>query len=519
MWRISDGEDRLRRQPRPGPELKHEGEVREASFSPDGRRVVTASYDKTARVWDVATGEPVSEPLRHADSVYDAVFGPDGHRVVTASKDKTVRVWDCTARQAIPEPLLHDGRVVSTALDEDGSHLVTLAADHRARVWKLASAELLHTLPGSDLKDENIVASMLSGGGQWTTLSDDRKVRRWNAVTKVSSEGSLPSAEPIKEARFSSDASRLVTLEEDGKLRLWDITSEKLIRELGTIEESASDQDRSSLNAVYSPDGRHLLRWRVEKEEKEEKENAGAPEGQVTTIAEVWDAATAKKSGKPIRHEGLVRVATLSPDGRRIVTSRVRESEEQDETASSDTAAQVWDVETGELIGTLPHGNNIRSVAFSPDGALLVTGSGDNTARVWDVETSLPVSGPLNHNERVDKVAFSSDGRRVVTASRDNTARVWDARTGLPMSAPFRHRRDVSYAVFSPRGRRLVTATSAEVRVWTVLVNRTEEEKEREEGYRVAELAEAVSGYEITAEGALARWGTRCNGLTTYRRP
>ena len=74
--------------------VEHGGEVNSASFSPDGKRLVTASHDGTARVWDAGTGKPVGEPMTHRAAVESASFSPDGKRVVTASKDLTARVWD-----------------------------------------------------------------------------------------------------------------------------------------------------------------------------------------------------------------------------------------------------------------------------------------------------------------------------------------------------------------------------------------------------------------------------------------
>jgi WD40 repeat protein len=65
-----------------------------ASFSPDGRRVVTASEDKTARLWDAATSQPLGQPMEHTGTVTSASFSPDGRRVITASLPSTAQLWE-----------------------------------------------------------------------------------------------------------------------------------------------------------------------------------------------------------------------------------------------------------------------------------------------------------------------------------------------------------------------------------------------------------------------------------------
>ena len=72
----------------------HDAPVWSAAFSPDGARLVTASDDTTARVWDAATGKAIAVLSGHDDLVWSAAFSPDGAKVVTASNDKTARVWE-----------------------------------------------------------------------------------------------------------------------------------------------------------------------------------------------------------------------------------------------------------------------------------------------------------------------------------------------------------------------------------------------------------------------------------------
>jgi WD40 repeat protein len=111
--------------------------VSSAAFSPDGTRVVTASADKTAQVWDAATGQPLGIRLTHQGSVSSAAFSPDGTRVVTASADKTAQVWDAATGQPLGIRLTHQGWVSSAAFSPDGTHVVTASADKTAQVWKI----------------------------------------------------------------------------------------------------------------------------------------------------------------------------------------------------------------------------------------------------------------------------------------------------------------------------------------------------------------------------------------------
>jgi hypothetical protein len=111
----------------------HDGAVNCAAFSPSGDRIVTASNDNTARLWDARTGAQILV-FQHDGAVNCAAFNPAGDRIVTASADKTARVWD-TRTGAEIAVIKHNGLVVSAAFSPSGDKVVTASADGTARLW------------------------------------------------------------------------------------------------------------------------------------------------------------------------------------------------------------------------------------------------------------------------------------------------------------------------------------------------------------------------------------------------
>ena len=123
--------------------LAHKDGVNTVSFSPDGRSIVTASQDHTARVWDAATGEPLTPPMEHSAAVYGAVFSPDGRSVLTAGQDGTARLWSATTGRSLAPPLRHAAAVWQAAFSSDGKKIITASEDHTARIWDAATGREL----------------------------------------------------------------------------------------------------------------------------------------------------------------------------------------------------------------------------------------------------------------------------------------------------------------------------------------------------------------------------------------
>lgn len=143
LWDLQNGQFRAR--------LLHAKLVRGVVFSPDSQRVLTFAEDRTARVWQVPTGRPVTPPMRHdpgsalgffqGDGIKTGAFSPDGRRVVTGGNDGTVRLWDGETGLPLAEPFPHAGPVLHVEFSPDGRFLASASADGTARVWEVPLAE------------------------------------------------------------------------------------------------------------------------------------------------------------------------------------------------------------------------------------------------------------------------------------------------------------------------------------------------------------------------------------------
>jgi WD40 repeat protein len=451
LWSASTGEPLL-------PAWKHDRQVRHVAFSPDGGQVATGSEDDTVRIWDTATGAAVLPPLRHAYSVSGVWYHPAGSHVLTASVDMTLRLWSLQVDPAPGRQLAADSELAYALFSPDGRWLLTGDQNQVPQIWDTATGRLVCRLEGHQgivdhaafSPDGSLVAIGTNLATTWV----------WNTRTGRPVTPELVQAGKVYWVSFDPDGRCLVTSGHDGSIQLWDVSKGERVL-------SAKCHDGLVVVAVFSPDGRFLA--------------TASHDGS----ARILDRATGKPRTPPLRHSTRgIHCVAFSPDGRKVVT------------AGSDFTARIWDAETGQPVcPPLYATNEIWLAHFSPDGSSVATACADRTARVWDATTGRPLTPPLANSGNVTNVAYSSDGRFLITLSR-REARIWDATTGEPICPPLTHRGFIVAAAFAPDGRVLTVSADRVLRLWDL-------DPSDQPLPELEALSELLSGRRIDATGAL----------------
>jgi WD40 repeat protein len=295
------------------------------AFSPDGLHLATA-YEKSVRIWNVATRQQLVELSGHTEYVSAARFSPDNRRLLTGSADRTARVWDIDAGRTISILSGHTDTVNDASFSPDGARVVTASRDGTARIWDSATGRTTHVL--SYYPDLGTYPGLKYG---------------------------------VNSAVFSPDGTRVLTGATDGSARIWDVETGKVLTVLAGHTGGVS-------NALFSPDGRRI----VTTSEPQFLDQLLSTHKAENTVR-IWDAAIGKTLVFLRGHtDGITRVA-FQADGRRLLT------------ASSDGTSRIWDTQTWQTMAVLTgrEGKGAYAAAISPNGRMVAT-AGDKVG-LWTI--------------------------------------------------------------------------------------------------------------------------------------
>ena len=360
----------------------HTGDVISISFSANGKSMVSAAEDQTARVWDASTGRQLA-CLAHPAMIYGAVLSADGKVAATAGDG--IRVWDT----ALPEESVILGRSIAVramALSSDGKTLATTGPDG-TQLWNVPRRSAAASLPAS-----HGIAFAPDGKTLATRNGKDIELWSMDGERQARFEGLADYDQRFRGQAFSPDGRTLIATF-GTKAILWDLT---------TRQEKTSIELVANLSAVvFSPDGKHLA--------------AGSQFG----VVKLFDAATIHETATLQRYEFAgtwTSALAFSRDSTLLAAGNQKGH------------VQVWDIATGRLHAAIRgHVGTVAGLSFSPDGRTLATASYDRTVILWDVATGQERFTLKGHQGPVRAVEFTPDGNTLVTGSEDGTLRLWPA--------------------------------------------------------------------------------------------
>jgi len=437
----------------------HTDIVWSVAWSPDGKRLLTTSRDKTARVWSAETGKELLTLRGHRATVTGAAWSPDGKRVATGAGDYSIKIWDVESGKelrTITGPL-----VFGLAWSPDGKHLATVSGLGEGNVWDVETGDQIVRLTGHHYAAAGVAWSpegkRLATGG-----SEDNTAEVWDAQTGKEKVVLRGHTDGVVAVAWSPNGKRVATGGYDQTARVWDAATGKELMVL--------HGHRGAISSVsWTSDGKRICT------------------GSADHTIRVWDALSGAALQILAGHEGSVRSVAWSPDTQKLAT------------AGEDRTARVWDsrMDTEILRLSVEH-RDLQGVAWSPDGKRLATGGGLNTGRVWDTASGNELiqltdqRQPVSHLEWspdgtrlaginkvglvsvsnirkaekllvlpnkaiVTSLAWSPDGKRLATASEDKTVGIWDADTGQQSQTLTGHDDSISSLSWSPNSTRLVT--------------------------------------------------------------
>jgi WD40 repeat protein len=470
----------------------HTNGVASVAYSPDGKRLASASADKTVKVWDTQTGQALHTLQGHTGRVWSVAYSPDGKRLTSMSDDRTVKVWDTQTGKELRS--LQGSNVMVLSPDctrlasEVGITMPGFPRGSEVKVWDMQTGQELFTLKGHTGIQMSVAFSpdgkrlaSASGEGAWAAGPNARggTVKLWDAQTGQELFTLKGHSDWVGSIAFSPDGKRLASSSADQTVKVWDVQTGKqlftwkatfgglvyspdgkrLTGRSGKVLDAETGEEQFSLTAsdmvVFSPDGKRL---------------AGKLRGDV----KVWDAQTGQELHSFRGHAADVHGVVFSPDGKRLAS------------ASVDKTVKVWDVQRGQELPSLKTTNAgmENSVVFSPDGQRLASALEANSVKVWNAQTGQPLLTLKRGDGGGVRLAFSPDSKLLAIATANQTApgevkvevKVCDAQTGEELHTlkgpTGRFLGGAFRVVFSPDGKRLASSImgrpSSEVKVWDV---------------------------------------------------
>ena len=375
--------------------FSHKGAVNVVKFSPNGKWTMTGSNDSTINVWSGTTGELHAIFAGHRASIIEGNFSPDNQLLATTSHDKTVKVWHLDSKRLIQDFTKHRAAVTYVAFSPNGQFVASASKAGEIFVWDPYTGKIHHTFNGH--KKEVWMLDFHPSGHTLLSASYDNTARVWD-LNQSQSPMVLDHHAPVHVAHFSPDGKVILTAGKDAKALVWDAIKGEPISYL-------QGHSQTLYTAEFSPNSRWIL--------------TASFDG----TAKVWDwqSGPLGMCVETLRgHKGNVYTAIFSSDGKLIFT------------AGEDGMGRIWRSTDRWFKFGYRGGGSIptKAVFLGGNNQQIFTGNSEGLLKVLDLENQTIVGQLHSHTQEITGLVFDKKRNETITTSRDGMIIQWNYTTG-----------------------------------------------------------------------------------------
>ena len=442
------------------------------AFTPDGKHVITASFDKTLKVWETDTGKEFKTfggPAGHQNLVLSVALSADGALVASGSSDNTAKIWDFPTTKPIREFVQPDA-VNAVALSPDGTRIAGAGKDGIVKVWTTADGKEAFSLPGHVGGATGVAFS--ANGQLLVTAAADKMLRFWNPANGQPVAVIGAHTAPLTAVAINPNNAAVYTAGEDGQLKFWTVPP--------VVPRTLTAPHADAVTSVaLSADGNSILSGSADKTVRlstfangQMAKTFTAPAAiQSTALAAeratvvaagtrrnnrllLWNVADAKVLSDVVAHGGPVTGVAFHPQSTQLLT------------AGGDGLVKLWALPAAPR--TVTHPDAVLSVFATADGKRLMTGGQDKIVRSWNMAApAAPERQFTGHTAPVSVVLLSPNGQNLVSAGEDGTIRFWNQQNGQTTEMIGAHSMAITSLSYNPNGQQLLSASAdGSLKLW-----------------------------------------------------